>query len=364
MATMQDVLDGIERVGTNQAQIKRRLEALEIGEARKSIVMPGGSYFASEQRPETKAFLKYLKHGEKRLTSDEQKALVLDNVGQYLVPSDVEQEVFRGLAAPGTIRSLASVRTTSRDRIQVRTLSGLSVGWGRLETGAPITESTLTPTEESVYIEDLYALTKCGEDELADADADLPSIVVEEFRKALDTAENLAFIAGAGHGSNQPSGITTNTTLLADAVETAGPNAILIDDMLGAIYTVPTQYRKGLSIIVHSQTELALRELKAAVTGTYLWQPSVIENTPNRFAGWPIYTDDSLATLGGVAGILAVVGNIREGFRIYDRLGLTVQYIDQLYAEAGLVAWRLHMRVGSYVVRPADKRIVLLREHA
>ncbi len=368
MATMTDVLAGIERVGETQQELKRRLEQLELKEARKGLVMSGSGYTAKDMPQSTRAFLKYLKHGEKRLAPDEAKALVEDSTGQILVAADIEREVFRALTAEGTIRSLATARTTTKDRIQVRTLAGLSAGWGKLETGSLITESDLTPADSTVYVEDLYALSKLGEDEVMDADMALPQIVVEEFRKCLGTMENTAFVSGTGHTYSQPNGIITDATLLAAAETTTAAGAITVEDILTCVYAVPVQYRKGLSIIVHSSTELELRKLRAggytASDGPFLWQPSSAEGRPNTFCGWPIFCDDNLGEISGTEEVLAIVGNIREGFRIYDRLNMTVKYLDQPWAEAGLVAWRLHMRVGSYVVRPADKRIVLLKEHA
>jgi HK97 family phage major capsid protein len=237
------------------------------------------------------------------------------------------------------------------------------MGWGTLELGHPITESDLVPTSSTAYIEDLVGLSKIGVDELSDSDADLQQVVVQEFGKKIAYMENTAFIAGAGHGASAPEGITTNTTLLAAAIETAAPAAVTIDDMLNAIYTVPAAYRKGVSIIVHSQTELALRQLKAAVTGTYLWQPSVQANTPNTFAGFPIYSDDNLGTVAGTTEVVAIVGNIAEGYRIYDRQGISIQRLDELYAEEGCVGFKSTYRVGGVCIRPADQRIVLMKEH-
>ncbi len=370
MATIatSELADLLRTLAGQYREVKARLDERDLKDARHGLVSPGFDR-SQEFNPETKAFLKMLRHGERRLDPSERKALVEDSNGQYLVPADVEQEIFRAASELGTIRPLASKRTTNRDRVQVRTLSGLSAGWGKLETGTDITEGTLTPTQDTVYIEDLYGLTKIGEDELADAsDAELAQIVAQEFGKVVATMENAAFIKGAGHASSEPNGITTDTTLAAAAVETSAASAIAVEDILNCVYTVPNEYRKNLSIICHSQTELELRKLRSEVAagywGNFLWQPSVAAGKPATFCGWPIYVDDNLGTLSGTQEVLAIIGNISEGYRIFDRSGLQIQFLDQLYAEAGLVAWKLHYRVGSYVVRPADKRIVLLKEHS
>ena len=49
---------------------------------------------------------------------------------------------------------------------------------------------------------------------------------------------------------------------------------------------------------------------------------------------------------------------------VLDRKGIGIQRLSELYAEAGLVGFKVHARVGDYCIRPANKSIVLLTEHA
>jgi len=52
--------------------------------------------------------------------------------------------------------------------------------------------------------------------------------------------------------------------------------------------------------------------------------------------------------------------------RLYIVIGeyKVVQRLTELYAEAGLVGFKIHKRVGGYCIRPANKSIVLLTEAA
>src|SRR5690606_14281447 len=124
-----------------------------------------------------------------------------DGTGQILIPEELESEIYRELPKLTVIRSLATVRQTRSDRIRRRSLTEVTGGWGKLETGTPITESTLVPSEEYQYIEDLYALTKIGEDELMDTDVALESIVADSFSRAIAEAEDTAFVIGTGHAN-------------------------------------------------------------------------------------------------------------------------------------------------------------------
>ena len=173
---------------------------------------------------------------------------------------------------------------------------------------------------------------------------------------------------GLGHSALEPSGICTDATLLANALTTADDGVITVDDFMQLIYAVPAQYRRGSSFIVNSLTELELRKLRAGgsttTDGPYLWQPSVANDRPNTFLGYGIYTCDAMDDLSDVEGILAVFGNLQLGYRIYDRKGITVERMNEIYREAGLIGFILHSRNTGMVIRPADKRIVLLKEHS
>jgi len=72
-----------------------------------------------------------------------------------------------------------------------------------------------------------------------------------------------------------------------------------------------------------------------------------------------------MATLAGTEGVVAAFGDFNAGYRILDHSsGMTVQRLVELYAEAGLIGFKVHKRVGGYCIRPANKAVVLLTEHA
>jgi len=316
-----------------------------------------------------RAFLNYCRKGVNRMASDEARALVEDSTGQYLVSPAIELEMERVAEKLNVIRQLSTVKQTDKDRVKIRSISEATVGWGRLEIGTGIEESTPTPAERTVYVEDLVGLVKIGNDELEDSDYDLAAFLADSFGRAIATAENLAFLKGLGHSSEQPDGITKDATLLANTMTTAAASAVKIDDFLQMIYEVPVKYRQGSAWVVNSATELAIRQLRwdgggGAGTGGYFWQPSLIEGTPPTFAGFPIYNADAMATLADVAGIIAVFGNFSQGYRILDRSGIRIQRLNELYSEAGLTGYICSKRVAGYCVAPANKALVLLKEHA
>lgn len=72
-----------------------------------------------------------------------------------------------------------------------------------------------------------------------------------------------------------------------------------------------------------------------------------------------------MATLAGTEGVIAEFGNFKVGYRILDHMSnMAVQRLTELYAEAVLIGFKIHKRIGGYCIRPANKSIILLAEHA
>lgn len=298
------------------------------------------------------AFFKWMREGRAGL-SREERALVEDTTGLYMVPEDLEAEIYRSLPKINPIRNLALVRPTGRDKIAKRSMTELTVGWGKLETGAVITESTPTPSKDNIYVEDLYGLTKIGEDELQDTDANLEAIIRDSFARAIAEEECKQFVVGTGHTYGKPDGVTLDATVIATYIDLDTADTLVPDDLLDIEYELPAQYLNDASFLMHRKAELMARKVKA--TANYLWQPSLQIGIPRTFDGYSLYNQSDMvypASTNVDRSIVAVFGNWRAGYTILDRAGITIQRLDELYAEAGLVGFKVHFRVGGGVVRP------------
>lgn len=315
------------------------------------------------------AFYKWVRGGREVLSPEEKKALVEDATGQYIIEPELDAEIERLLPQITIVRGLSTVRTIGTDRIKMRSMGGVSVGWGKLETGTEITESDLTPGAPTYqYVEDLYGLALIGEDELADSDVNLEAILAEEFARALGEEEEEQFILGTGHTYQKPEGITVNATLITNTATTAAAGAIIVEDMMDLMYVCPTQFRRNGVFIVNSATELALRKLRAGgsttTDGPFIWEPSTQAGVPNTLLGKPIYTQDNMKTLADTAQAIAIFGDMRQGYRIIDRSGMSLQRLTELYSESGLVGFKIHKRVTGGVRKASQKPLALLTEHA
>lgn len=338
-------------------KLNARIDALEVASNRPPAGEGGQGSGDSAYK---KAFLDFMRNGKAEMAPESRKALVADASGQILIPEELEKEVYRALPGLTIMRNLATVRTIATDRIRRRSLTELTVGWGKIETGADLHESDVTPGYAYQYVENLNGLTKVGQDELADTDTALESILVDSFGRAMAEAEDTAFVIGTGHDNEMPEGILDGTTV--DRVNAGQIKAVKFDDILEIEYELPAQYRRSAVFLTNSKTEKYLRTIKTGISGDnrYLWEPSLQAGKPNRLFGYPIYTQDDipLVPTGGGASDVLIFGDFKAGYRILDRMGMTVQRLTELYAEQDLVGIKVKKRVGGGVIREDAFRVL------
>lgn len=342
--------------------ITKRLEELELKVQRAAFVGAASGVQQTVEDDKTRAhkaaFFAWIRKGKSELSPEERKALVEDATGEILVPEVLESEIYRELPKLTVVRNLATVRTiTTGNRIRRRSLTEVAVGWGKLETGAPLTESTLVPGEAFQYVEDAYGLTKVGEDELADTDIALEPIITDSFTRAFAEQEDTAFIIGTGHLNQQPEGILDGNVVTR--VDAGQVGAITLDDLINLAYAVPEQYERNGVYIVRTSTVQKMRLMKDS-NGQFLWQPTLAAGEPPTFNGHPVYRQNDIPAIpaAGTAADVAIFGDIRAGYRIVDRLGMTMQRLNELYATSGLIGFKAHRRVGGGVIRPNAIRIL------
>lgn len=354
----------IDKVNADIDGLKTRLDATDLKVERKDLVKPGSTGVSDDVKAaQKKAFLNFMRLSKGMVLDPEsRKALVEDATGQILVPPDIDAAITRALPAIAAIRRLAGTYNTTSDRVLRRSLTEVSMGWGKLENGAVVPETTPVPTEAYMYVEDLNGLAKLGKDVRMDSDAALEAFLIDSFSQKRGETEDNGFTVGTGHSNEQPAGVAVDATIIAsykDNLTTA--DKIVAEDMLTCEYGLPDQYLPGAAWLMARKTELALRLVRAGgsttTDGPFLWQPGLQAGMPNNFDNFPIYNQSQMHyPADAVAGVVAVFGNFKVGYRIIDRMGMTIQRLEELYAEAGLVGYLASFRVGGGVLIPSAFR--------
>lgn len=326
-----------------------RLDKLEAKAARPGV----GAANDNDAEIERKAFGEYLRHG-KEAGPDTLKTLVVssDPQGGYLAPAELSTEFVRDLVEYSPIRGLATVRTTSAPSvIYPKRLTGTNAKWkGEAQTSEasnPTFGQLAIPTREiNTYVDISNQL-------LADSSAAMAEVrtaLAEDF----GMKEGFAFLKGEGvlqpEGLLTASGVTVVPTGNASTLGT-NPADLLID----AMYSLPAGYRGRATWLMNGKTLAAVRKLKDGTTGVYLWQPAYAAGQPETILGRPVIECPDMDDVG--AGATPIVfGDIATGYRILDRLEVSILANPYLLATDGVTRIHATRRTGGAVVQPAALR--------
>ncbi len=325
---------------------------------------PQGMSETMAKRFATAAFAKALRKGAGGLNMEEKAAIIEDSTGQIIVPHDLAGPIFLQLPRLGVLRDLALTRPTTSNLVDVRALTGVTAGWGQVEItnaggATPPTDAAIAATgPNTVTVQDLVALVKIGVDELMDTDANLVSLVQDIIGQKFAEMEDDAFANGTG--TSRPFGIATRATVggaipAAQGVTAATPSTILPDDLKKMQYVILSRFANVGSYLASDDATQAIALLKDS-TSNYLWQPSNQAGQPDRLFGRAFYRVSglpSMATGAGASDPAVLFGDIRSGYLVADRQRITVQRLDERYADQGLVGFLFKERVGGDVIRPA-----------
>jgi len=265
-----------------------------------------------------------------------------DTDGGYLVPLEFERQIVMGLQEANVVRSIAKTITTSAERKIPIAATHSTAKW--TAENAAIIESNPTFAQKEIDAYKLTDLIKVSVELLQDSMFDLESYIAAEFARAFGVAEEEAFCVGTGTG--QPTGLFTASG--GDVGVTAkSATAVGVDDLIDLIYALKSPYRRNAKFLMRDITVSALRKLKDN-NGQYLWQPSVQAGEPDKLLGYPIYTSPYAPVVA--AGALPIAFGDFSNYWIADRMGRTVQRLNELYAGNGQVGFISTQRVDGKVI--------------
>lgn len=307
-----------------------------------------------------KSFLGFVRKGLSGVQPEVKADLVENATGELLVPADYAGAIFKDVPREAVIRSLAFVRPTTKNRVDVGSVTIAAAGWGKLETGQGTTPAPdglgATPADsDQIRVWNLNCLVKLGLDELDDSDENLEALIRTQLALKIAEQEDDAFAGGGGDAAFQPAALTTGVT---QGVTAAAAQTVVADELKSLKYRVPSWARRNGVYLAHSEAEEQVALFKDT-NGHYLLQPSAAADEPATFFGKRWYTVDGLPAPGATADVSPaasdasiVFGDLRQGYMIADRKRLTVTRLVEKYVEDGKIGLLFVHRVGGGVIRP------------
>jgi len=190
---------------------------------------------------------------------------------------------------------------------------------------------------------------------LQDAEFDLESYISAEIARAFGVAEEQAFCVGTG--ANQPTGIFTANGG-AVGVTAAAARTVTADELISLIYALKSPYRRNAKFLMNDATVSAIRKLKDG-NGVYLWQPALQAGQPDKLLGFDLVTSPYAPTME--TGALPIAFGDFNNYWIGDRMGRTVQRLNELYATNGQIGFVATERVDGKVILPEGIQLLQMK---
>lgn len=298
------------------------------------------------EKIEQKSFVTFLRKGREALGAEEIKTLRIsdDTAGGYLATEDFVAQVDRNIVQFSPVRQAARVGQTSSGSVIIARRTGRPTGtWvGETQTRTE-TESAYGQVE--IEVDEIACYVDVSNKLLEDAAVDVAAEVAFDLSEEFGRTEGAAFVSG--DGVKKPLGFMSD----ANITYTPGGDAsnILFDGVIDLFYSLAPFYRQRGAFMCNGTTLAKLRKLKDS-QNRYLWEPAVAVGQPETILGRPVVEAIDMPDVGSNAYPL-VFGDFSSGYRIYDRIALSLIRDPYTQATSGLTRFHARRRVGGRVVR-------------
>lgn len=282
-------------------------------------------------------------YGEKAMQT------LVDEDGGFLVSPELASEVVTKVYDTSPMRQLADVQTISTDSLEfIEDLDEAGAGWvgeteARTETGTPQIQKISIPVHE------IYASPKATQKQLDDAAWNVEQWLTGKVADKFSRMENTSFVSG--DGVKRPKGFlsyTAGTTFgTVEQMNSGSATVITGDNLIDLQALLKDHFGPNAKWVMNKQIEKAIRKLKNAVSGDYIWQPGLQAGTPNQILGKEVVHADDMASSIADGNLIVSYGDFKKGYQIVDRIGIRV--IRDIYTAKPYVLFYTTKRVGGGV---------------
>ncbi|TPL52037.1 phage major capsid protein [Mesorhizobium sp. B2-4-4] len=296
-----------------------------------------------------KAFIDFARRGVERMEQKAVAALTVstDSQGGYLAPEAFGAEILKSITEFSPVRSYARVMSIVSPEIKLpRKLTGTAATWvgetdDRLQSDMTFEQATFTPYELATYVDVSNQLL---EDNAYNLEGELATDLGEAFGKT----EAGAFVSGNGTG--KPKGLLVATGIAE--VKTGNAATLGTDPaatIIGMFHSVPSIVAQNGVWLMNRKTLGTLRTLKDG-TGRFIMLDPITAGAPVTLLGRPIVEMVDMPDVA--ANAYPIMFGDLQGYRIIDRVGLSVVRDPYSQATKGTVRFHARKRVGGDVTNP------------
>jgi len=330
------------------AEHRARLDRVEARAARAGIA--GAETRNDAAEIETRSFTGFIRRGREALTADEIRSLRVsdDTAGGYLAPDQFTAELLKNVVQFSPIRSVARVAATASGAVILPRRTGrLTAQWVGETSARPDTEPSYGQARFTVH--ELSCFVDVSNQMLEDSALDIASELSFDFAEEFGRAEGAAFVNGTGN--LQPAGLLNDSSI---ANTPSGEAAVITGEgFINLYHALAPAYRQNAVWLMNSATLAKVRALVDPTTKLPLMLPTSagLVAEPNvMLLGRPIIEAPDMPDIG--AGAFPVLfGDFNAGFRIFDRVALSVLRDPYSQATNGLTRFHARRRLAAGVAK-------------
>ncbi|MEO4040344.1 phage major capsid protein [Hoeflea sp. CAU 1731] len=333
-------------------KLSERLDKMEAKLNRPTAANDNRPIAANDNDIEKKAFFSFIRSGTESLSSDERKALTVGTpaTAGYLAPETFSSEIIKLLAEVNPIRQYAKVINIGASQIKFPRRTGSPTatwegeGDARAHSQPSYEQVPITPHELATYTDVSNALL---EDNVYNLEGELR----QEFAEAFGIAEAKAFIEGTGDSNDQPVGLMTNDDIAEMVTDHASgfPASNPADVIVKMYHKLPTYHARNAVWMFNKNTLELIRTWKDS-DGRYLVIDELKSDMPATLLGRPIVECPDMPDIE--ADAFPILFGDLQGYRIVDRVSLSVLRDPYSRATNGEVRFHARRRVGADVTNP------------
>lgn len=289
-------------------------------------------------RPEYRsAFAKFIQGHQHLLDDDERRAVreqraggLTDASGGYAVPFVIDNTLIDTGVHDGAYhewRQLATVTQVLGDNWQGVSSAGVSASMVGEATEAD--DNFPTIAQPTIAVKKAQAFLPFS----IEIDQDWPALQ-SELNNALTIGkgelEDVQFTTGSGSGNNVNGIVTDLVAASTPIVTSTTSNAIAMVDITKVDSALGQRFRRNASWLTTRTVMNVVRNLDTS-GGAALWV-QLVAGIPATMLGYPVHETPNMdSTYGSGENYVAILGDIRQAYRIIDRVGMFVDLVPHLF---------------------------------
>lgn len=291
------------------------------------------------------AFQKYLVNGrDANFNSDEQRALIQGSgpEGGFLVPAEqvvntlikfVDDAVYiRQKATKFQLQKAVSLGIPSWDADPADAEWTSEVGTGSTDTSMRVGKRELLPNPLAKRIKISLSL-------LRNSPLPIDTYALQRLAYKFAVTEEKHFLTG--HGASQPLGmLTPSANGISTGRDVVGENTsteMTFNGLKDAKYFLKPQYWNSAEWFFHRFAVSHLAKIKDG-EGRYVWEESTKIGDPDTLLNFPVRMSEFMPYAFTSSSYVGLLGDY-SFYHIADSLALTIQRLNELYAESNQVGF-------------------------